>query len=117
MKSVLIVDDAIFVRHTLREMLEKNDFEVIGEAEDGMNALMRYKELKPDIVTMDINMPEIGGIEAVQLIKKADPDAHIVMVTSTGQERLIRDAIVAGAQGFLVKPFNEDDVIRALNNL
>jgi two-component system chemotaxis response regulator CheY len=117
MKTVLIVDDAMFMRYTLKQMLEKSNFKVIGEADNGMNALIQYKELKPDIVTMDITMPEIDGIEAVRLIKKVDPNAKIVMMSAMGQESMVRDAIVAGAQGFLVKPFNEEDVLKALRKL
>jgi two-component system chemotaxis response regulator CheY len=117
MKTVLIVDDAMFMRYTLKQMLEKSNFKVIGEADNGMNALIQYKELKPDIVTMDITMPEIDGIEAVRLIKKVDPDAKIIMMSAMGQESMVRDAIVAGAQGFLVKPFNEEDVLKALRKL
>ncbi len=117
MKNVLIVDDAMFMRHTLRQMLENNNYNVVGEADNGMNALIKYKELEPDIVTMDITMPEIDGIEAVRLIKKVNPNAKIVMMSAMGQESMVRDAIVAGAQGFLVKPFKEDDVIKALGRL
>lgn len=117
MKTVLIVDDAMFMRYTLRQMLEKSEFNVIGEADNGMNALIQYKELNPDIVTMDITMPEIDGIEAVRLIKKVDPNAKILMMSAMGQESMVRDAIVAGAQGFLVKPFKQEDVIKALSKL
>ena len=117
MKTVMIVDDAMFMRHTLRKMLEKNHYNVIGEADNGMNALIQYKELQPDIVTMDITMPEIGGIEAVQLIRRIDPQAKIVMMSAMGQQSMVREAIVAGAQGFLVKPFKEEDVVKALSKL
>ncbi len=117
MKNILIVDDAMFMRHALRQMLEKNQYKVIGEADNGINALIKYQELKPDIVTMDITMPEVDGIEAVRLIKKVDPQAKIIMMSAMGQESMVRDAIVAGAQGFLVKPFNEEDVVKALNKL
>lgn len=117
MKTVLIVDDAMFMRHSLRQILEKNNYKVIGEAENGIKALMQYKELRPDIVTMDITMPEMSGIEALQLIKKIDPQAKIVMISAMGQESMVRDSIVAGAQGFLVKPFKEEDVLKSLNRL
>ncbi len=117
MKTVMIVDDAMFMRHTLRQILENNNYNVIGEADNGMNALMQYKELQPDIVTMDITMPEIGGIEAVQLIRRIDPQAKIVMMSAMGQQSMVREAIVAGAQGFLVKPFKEEDVVKALSKL
>ena len=117
MKNVLIVDDAMFMRHSLRQMLEKNNYNIIGEADNGMNALIKYKQLKPDIVTMDVTMPELDGIEAVRLIKKVDPQAKIVMISAMGQESLVRDAIIAGAQGFLVKPFKEEDVVKALSKI
>lgn len=117
MKTVLIVDDAMFMRYTVRQILSKNNFNVIGEADNGMNALIQYKELKPDIVTMDITMPEIDGIEAVRLIRKIDPNAKILMMSAMGQESMVRDAIVAGAKGFLVKPFKEEDVVKALSKL
>jgi len=117
MKSVLVVDDAMFMRHSIKKMLENSNFNVIGEAENGMNALIQYKELKPDIVTMDITMPEIDGIEAVKLLKKVDPHVKVLMMSAMGQEGMVRDAIIAGAQGFLVKPFNQEDVIKALSKL
>lgn len=117
MKNVLVVDDAMFMRHSLRQMLEKNNYNIIGEADNGMNAFLKYKELQPDIVTMDITMPEVDGIEAVRLIKKFDPQARIVMMSAMGQERMVREAIVAGAMGFLVKPFREEDVLRVLSQL
>lgn len=117
MKNVLIVDDAMFMRHTLRQMLENNNYNVVGEADNGMNAFIKYKELEPDIVTMDITMPEVNGIEAVRLIRKVDPNAKIVMMSAMGQESMVREAIVAGAKGFLVKPFKEEDVLKALSKL
>ncbi|MEN6462287.1 MAG: response regulator [Syntrophomonas sp.] len=117
MKTVLVVDDAMFMRHTIKQMLENSDYDVIGEADNGMNALIQYKELRPDFVTMDITMPDIDGIGAVQLIKRVDPNAKIVMMSAMGQEGMVREAIVAGARGFLVKPFKQEDVIKALNKL
>ncbi|MEN6349067.1 MAG: response regulator [Syntrophomonas sp.] len=117
MKTVLIVDDAMFMRHSLRQILEKNSYKVIGEAENGLKALIQYKELSPDIVTMDITMPEMDGIEAVRLLKKIDSQVKVIMISAMGQESMVRDAIVAGAQGFLVKPFKEEDVLRSLSRL
>ncbi|MDD2497285.1 MAG: response regulator [Desulfitobacteriaceae bacterium] len=117
MKRVLIVDDALFMRHTLKMMLEKNEFEVIGEAENGLEAARKYSELLPDIVTMDITMPEVDGIGGVQLIKKIDPQAKIIMISAMGQESFVRDAIVAGASGFLVKPFTEERVVQVINSI
>lgn len=117
MKTVLVVDDAMFMRHAIKQMLENSEFNVIGEADNGMNALIKFKELQPDIVTMDITMPEIDGIEAVQLIKRLNPEAKILMMSAMGQEPMVKDAILAGARGFLVKPFKQEDVIKALNKL
>lgn len=117
MKRILIVDDAAFVRYALRIMLEKNGFEVIGEAENGIVAIQKYKELMPDIVTMDITMPELTGIEAVKAITMFDPQAKVVMVSAMGQERLIKEALLNGAKYFIVKPFEEEMVIKTLNKI
>lgn len=117
MKKVLIVDDAAFMRASLRMMLEKNDFEVVGEAADGQAAVSKYLEVKPDIVTMDITMPGMDGIAAVKRIRASDPKAIIVMVSAMGQEKMIRDAIVSGAKGFIVKPFKEQHIVETLEKL
>ena len=116
-KSVLIVDDAMFMRHTLRQILEKNGFLVVAEAENGLMGAQKYGELLPDIVTMDITMPELNGIGAVQLIKQINPRAKIVMISAMGQEHLVREAILAGASNFLVKPFSEERVVEVLNSI
>jgi len=102
---VLIVDDAAFMRMMLRDILTKNGYEVAGEAENGAQAVERYKEVKPDLVTMDITMPEMDGITAVREIKKIDPAAKIVMVSAMGQQAMVIEAIQAGAIDFVVKPF------------
>ena len=115
MKKVLIVDDAAFIRLTLKMMLEKNGYTVIGVAEDGSDAVKKYTELRPDIVTMDITMPEMDGITAVKEIMKIDPEAAIVMVSAMGQEEMVKDAIMAGARNFIVKPFSQERVLRALS--
>ena len=117
MKKVLIVDDAMFIRLTLKLMLEKNGFQVIGEAENGAVAIAKYQQLKPDIVTMDITMPELDGISAVKKIKELDSKANIIMVSSMGMELMVRDAIVAGAKDFILKPFQEENVIKVLNKI
>ncbi|WP_082736018.1 response regulator [Syntrophomonas wolfei] len=117
MKSVLIVDDAMFMRYTLRKILEKNGFLVVGEAENGLLGAQKYGELLPDIVTMDITMPELNGIGAVQLIKQINPQANIVMISAMGQQHLVREAILAGASNFLVKPFSEERVVEVLNSI
>ncbi len=114
MKKVLIVDDAAFMRATLRRILEKNGYEVIGEAENGAVGVERYKDLQPDIVTMDITMPEMGGIEALKAIKEYDSAAKVIMVSAMGQEFMVKDAIMSGAQTFIVKPFKEEFIVETL---
>ena len=112
--KVLIVDDAAFMRMMLRDILAKNGFEVIGEADNGKVAVQLYGELKPDVVTMDITMPEMDGIAAVKEIKAADPSAKIVMVSAMGQQAMVIEAIRSGAADFIVKPFQPDRVLEAL---
>jgi len=116
-KRVLIVDDAAFMRITLKTMLEKNGFEVVGEAANGLEGVKKYGELKPDAVTMDITMPELDGVSALREIKKIDPNAKVVMISAMGQESMVKESIIAGASGFLVKPFKEEAVIKAIGNL
>lgn len=115
MKKVLIVDDAAFMRLAIRTILEKNNFNVVGEAENGLVAIEKYKILKPDIVTMDITMPKMDGIEATTEIKKNYKDATIIIISAIGQETMVQRAILAGAKTFIVKPFKEDHVIKTLN--
>lgn len=117
MKRILIVDDAVFMRVSLKTMLEKNGFEVIGEAVNGLEAIEKYTNLKPDIVTMDITMPEMTGIEAVKAIKKIDSNAKVIMVSAMGQESLVKEAIINGAKGFIVKPFKEEYLIKAMDTV
>ena len=117
MKRVLIVDDASFMRMYIKNMLANYDFEVVGEAENGVMAIEKYKELQPDIVTMDITMPEMDGLEALREIKKIDPGASVVMVSALGQEARMKEAIIYGAKGFIVKPFKEEMLISALSKL
>jgi len=113
-KSILIVDDAAFMRMMIKEILTKNGFEVIGEANDGSEAVEKYNELKPDLVTMDITMPDMDGITALKEIKKKDPNAKIIMCSAMGQQAMVIDAIQAGAKDFIVKPFQADRVIEAI---
>ena len=117
MAKVLIVDDAAFMRISIKNMLTKNGYEVVGEAENGLSGVELYKELHPDIVTMDITMPEMSGLDALKEITKIDPQAKIVMVSAMGQEAMVREAIVSGAKGFIVKPFKEDGIIAAIKKL
>lgn len=112
--KVLIVDDAAFMRMMLRDILAKNGFEVVGEADNGKVAVQMYGELKPDVVTMDITMPEMDGIAAVKEIKASDPNAKVVMVSAMGQQAMVIEAIRSGAADFIVKPFQPDRVLEAL---
>ncbi len=117
MARVLIVDDATFMRMMIKDILEKNGFEVVGEASNGLKAVEIYKAEKPDVVTMDITMPEMDGIEAVKAIKGFDPAAKIVMCSAMGQQTMVMDAIRAGAKDFIVKPFQADRVLEAINKV
>jgi len=105
MPKVLIVDDTAFMRKLLRNILFSGGFDIAGEAENGKQAVEMYKQLKPDIVTMDIVMPEMNGIEALKAIKKIDPNARVVMCTAVGQEQMVKAAIKLGAKGYIVNPF------------
>ncbi|MEA5040806.1 MAG: response regulator [Clostridiaceae bacterium] len=117
MSTVLVVDDAAFMRMSIKKVLEKNGFEVVGEAENGQVGVEKYLELRPDLVTMDITMPEMTGIEALKAIRERDPAAKVVMVSAMGQEALVREAILSGAQSFIVKPYKEDFIVGTLNSL
>ena len=114
-QTVLIVDDAAFMRMMIKDILEKNGYEVVGEAENGNVAVEKYKELSPDLVTMDITMPEKDGISALKEIKEVDPDAKVIMCSAMGQQAMVIDAIQAGAKDFIVKPFHADRVIEAVS--
>ena len=109
----LIVDDAAFMRMMLKDILPSTEFEIVGEAEDGIQAAKKYKELRPDLVIMDIVMPEVDGIEATRSIVKADPGAKVLIVSAIGQEELTKEAIQAGARDFIVKPFDPQKVLGA----
>lgn len=111
---VLIADDTKFMRMTLRNLLEKNGYEVVGEAEDGEQAVFLYDRLNPDIVTLDITMPNMDGISAAKMIKKQHPNAKIVMVSAMGQKALVTEAIAAGAKHFIVKPFKPENILKTL---
>lgn len=114
---VLIVDDAAFMRMMIRDILVKNGYEVAGEAANGSEAVLKYQELRPDVTTMDITMPEMDGITAVREIRKIDPNARIIMCSAMGQQAMVLDAIQAGARDFIVKPFQEDRVIDAIKKV
>ena len=111
---MLVVDDAPFVRRSLSKIAEERGWQVIGEASNGREAVEQYLALKPDIVTMDITMPDMDGISAVKEIMKADPQARIVMCTALGQQDMVVDAVRAGARDFIVKPFKKERVLSAI---
>ena len=113
-QKILIVDDAAFMRMMIKDILTKNGFEVVGEAQDGVQAVEKYKELTPDLVTMDITMPEKDGIAALKEIKAINPAAVVIMCSAMGQQGMVIDAIQAGAKDFIVKPFQADRVIEAI---
>lgn len=117
MKKVLVVDDAAFMRISIKNMISKHGFEVVGEAANGNEAVAKYKELNPDIVTMDITMPDKTGLEALKEIMEFDANATVVMVSALGQEGMMKEAITSGAKGFIVKPFKEDIIVDALSKL
>ena len=117
MPRVLVVDDAAFMRMSIKNMLTKNGYEVVGEAENGRTGVEKFRELSPDIVTMDITMPEMSGLDALREIIKLDSKAQVIMVSAMGQEAMVRDAIISGARGFIVKPFKEEGIISAIKKL
>ncbi len=115
--TVLIVDDAIFMRTMVGDILTQAGFEIIGEAETGLQAIEKYQQLRPDLVTMDIVMPDMGGIDAVREICKQDPQAKILMCSAMGQQALVVEAIQAGAKDFVVKPFQPSRVLEAVQRV
>lgn len=115
--KILVVDDAIFMRRMISDILKNGGHEVVAEATNGKESLEQYKKVKPDIVTMDIIMPEMGGIEAVKEIIKEDKNAKILMVSAMGQQQLVVEAIQAGAKDFIVKPFEPSRVLSAIDRL
>lgn len=114
---VLVVDDAAFMRMMIKDILRKGGYEVVGEAEDGAKAIEKYKELMPDLVTMDITMPDMDGISAVKEIRRINPNALIIMCSAMGQQAMVIDAIQAGAKDFVVKPFQPDRVLEAIRKV
>ena len=113
-KSILICDDAAFMRMMLKDILVKEGYEVVGEAVNGADGVEKYNSLKPDLVTMDITMPEMDGIAALKAIKASDPAAKVVMCSAMGQQAMVVESIQAGARDFIVKPFQKDRVIEAI---
>ncbi len=115
--KILIVDDAAFMRMMIKEVLTKNGFDVVGEAENGRIALDKYKELSPDLVIMDITMPEVNGIESLKMIKAFNPAAKVVMCSAMGQQAMVIEAIQNGAKDFIVKPFQADRICEAVRKV
>ncbi len=115
--NVMIVDDAAFMRATLKDVITKAGFEVVAEAVNGMDAVEKYKTYKPDVVTMDITMPEMDGLEALKQIQQMDSEAKVIMCSAIGQQANVLESIKAGAKDFIVKPFQADRVIEAINRV
>ncbi len=117
MKRVLIVDDSVFMLALIRTILENNGYEIVGQAETGAVAVELYKELRPDVVTMDITMPDMQGLDALKEILVFDSAAKVIMISAIQQEQMIALAENNGAKGFVTKPFLEEQVLRAIENL
>jgi len=116
-KRILIVDDAAFMRMMIKDILSKSGYEIAGEAENGARAVEKYKELIPDLVIMDITMPEVDGITAVREIKKFNGESRIIMCSAMGQQAMVIESIQAGARDFIVKPFQAERVIEAVKKV
>ncbi len=117
MATVLMVDDSRTSRRILRSVLEEGGFEVVGEATNGEEGYLKYKELNPDVVTMDITMPVMDGIESLTLIKKANPESKVIMITAAGQKEKMVDALKRGADEFITKPFDADVVLETVKRI
>ncbi len=114
MAKVMIVDDAAFMRASIKKMIEEDGFEVIAEASDGAEAIDLYRKVSPDVVTMDITMPNMTGIEALKKIREIDGKATVIMVTAMGQEAMIKESVISGAASFIVKPFQKEKLVEVL---
>jgi two-component system chemotaxis response regulator CheY len=114
MPSVLIADDAAFMRMMIKNILTDAGYEIVGEAENGTVAVSKYRELKPDLTTMDITMPEMDGLAALKEIRDQDPEARVVMCSAMGQQSMVIESIQAGARDFIVKPFQPERVLEAV---
>lgn len=116
-KNILICDDAAFMRMMIKDVLTKNGYNVVGEAENGLKAVEKYKEVNPDLVLMDITMPEMDGIQALKEIKALDSGAFVIMCSAMGQQAMVIESIQAGAKDFIVKPFQAERVIEAVKKV
>lgn len=116
-KNILVCDDAAFMRMMIKDILSKNGYNIVGEAENGAKAVEKYVETKPDLVLMDITMPEMDGIQALKKIKETDPGAKIIMCSAMGQQAMVIESIQSGAKDFIVKPFQPDRVLEAVKKV
>ena len=116
-KNILICDDAAFMRMMIKDILTKNGYNVAGEAENGLKAIEKFNETKPDLVLMDITMPEMDGIQALKKIKELDPAANVIMCSAMGQQAMVIEAIQSGAKDFIVKPFQAERVLEAVKKV
>ena len=116
-KNILICDDVAFMRMMIKDILTKNGYNIAGEAENGAKAVEKYNELKPDLVLMDITMPEMDGIQALKKIKETDPNASVIMCSAMGQQAMVIESIQSGAKDFIVKPFQADRVLEAVQKV
>ncbi len=117
MKRLLIVDDAMFMRRLLADVATEAGWQVVGEAADGLQAIEKYDALKPDLVTMDLVMPNLGGLDALKSIRLSDPEAKVIVVSALDQKAAVLDSITAGAMDFVVKPFNRDQLLGMFRKL
>ena len=117
MAKVMICDDAAFMRMMIKDILTKNGYNVVGEAENGLKAVEKYNETKPDLVLMDITMPEMDGIQALKKIKEIDANANVIMCSAMGQQAMVIESIQSGAKDFIVKPFQADRVLEAVKKV
>ena len=116
-KRILIVDDAMFMRTMLKGILSKNGYEIAGEASNGIEGADKFRQLAPDLVTLDITMPEMDGLQCLEKIMEIDPHAKVIMCSAMGQQAMVLDAIKLGAKDFIVKPFREEKVIESVRNI
>lgn len=116
-KNILVCDDAAFMRMMIKDILTKNGYNVVAEAENGQKAVEKFNETKPDLVLMDITMPEMDGIQALKQIKSVDPSASIIMCSAMGQQAMVIEAIQSGAKDFIVKPFQAERVLEAVKKV
>jgi two-component system chemotaxis response regulator CheY len=114
---IMVVDDAAFMRMMIKDILSKNGYEIVAEAENGAKAVEKYQEIKPDLTTMDITMPEMDGISALKQIRSMDSGAKVIMCSAMGQQAMVIEAIQAGARDFIVKPFQPDRVLEAVRKV